>query len=88
MKVVEGSQATGRRPQSPVTHAVESQFRKMMQGLTSSIDAASASLKQTLGEVLQRLHTDLGDSDGRTVGELQVCVAVASSAVNAALIAQ
>lgn len=61
-----------RRPQSPTTQAVENQFRKVIHGLASSIDVASATLQDSLGEVLQRLVIDLGDRDGETVEKLQV----------------
>lgn len=61
-----------RRPQSPVTQAVESQFRKMMQGITSSIDAAAASLELSLREAQQHLARDLGDSEGDVVKQIQV----------------
>lgn len=79
-RTLEGGHAgSSRRPQSPVTQAVESQFRKMMQGLTSSIEVATASLGESLGTVLQRLTHDLGGSEGGVVEQLQVrcafCVA-------------
>lgn len=61
-----------RRPQSPATQAVESHFRKMMQALTSSIENATASLKESLADVSQHLTKDLGDSEGLTEGQLQV----------------
>lgn len=72
-RALEGGQAgSSRRPQSPVTQAVESQFRKMMQGLASSIEAATGSLKESLDQVLQRLTHDLGDNEGGVVEKLQV----------------
>lgn len=70
---VEGGQTTSSgRPQSPVTQAVESSFRKMAQGVTSSIDAASASLKESLGEVHQHLLRDFGDTERQMVEQLEV----------------
>lgn len=44
----------------------------MMQGLASSIEAATGSLKESLDQVLQRLTHDLGDNEGGVVEKLQV----------------
>lgn len=69
----EGGQTTSSgRPQSPVTQAVESSFHKMAQGVTGSIDAASASLKESLGEVHQHLLRDFGDTERQMVEQLEV----------------
>lgn len=65
--------AAGRRAQSPTTHAVENQFRKIMQELSSSIEAATSSLKETLSEVLRGLLQDQRDSEKMIDGRLQVC---------------
>ena len=75
MSAVEGEETTsGYRPQSPVTQAAESSFRKMAQGVTGSIDAASAALKETLGEVHQHLLRDFGDTEQQMVEQLEVCL--------------
>lgn len=72
-RTTEVGQATGsRRPQSPVSQDVERRFRKMVEGITSTIDAASASLKESLSEVHRCLLSDLGDEERGVVGELEV----------------
>lgn len=73
--VMEGGQATNsnsRRAQSPTTQALETQFRTMMNGIVSSVDVASGYLRESAGEVLQRLKCELGDTERELTGELQV----------------
>lgn len=72
VREVETSMISNRRPQSPVTQAVESKLRKMAQGISSSIDAASASLMESMSEVTQELKRDLGGNEGMVVERLQV----------------
>lgn len=73
MSAVEGCLTTSSgRPPSPVTQAVESSFRKMAQGVTGSIDAASVSLKESLDEVHQHLLRDFGDTERQMVEQLEV----------------
>lgn len=73
MSAVEGGETTsGQRPQSPVTQAAESSFRKMAQGVAGSIDAASAALKESLDEVHQHLLRDFGDTERQMVDQLEV----------------
>lgn len=73
MSAAEGGQTTSSgRPQSPVTQTVESSFRKMAQGVTGSIDAASVSLKESLGEVHQHLLRDFDDIERQMVDQLEV----------------
>ena len=44
----------------------------MVQGVTGSIDAASASLKESLGDVHQHLLHDFGDTERQMVEQLEV----------------
>lgn len=74
-RVMEGGQTTSsnsRRAQSPTTQALEIQFRTMMNGIVSSVDVASGYLRESAGEVLQRLKSELSDTEREVAEELQV----------------
>lgn len=64
--------SNSRRPQSPTTQALETQFRAMVTGVASSVDVACDSLRESANEVLQRLTGNLGDRELELVGQLQV----------------
>lgn len=61
-----------RRPHSPITQRMEDRFRYMMQSAKSSINEASAALKKNLDNMMEKLKSHLGESDGKVLGQLQV----------------
>lgn len=60
------------QPPSPVTQRMEDRFRYMMQSAKSSINEASAALKRNLDNLMQKLKSNLVESDEKILGQLQV----------------